>query len=149
MTEYHTFSVDKFTFKVAADRLYSADGVWALAVGDMVRIGISDFLQQRSGDIAFVEMKPVGTVLAVGEDAGTVETIKVNIDLKSPAAGTIVRANPLMASAPEVINQDPYGEGWLCEIQAADWTADQQNMLDAPAYFARIRQAAESEFKNK
>ena len=69
MPEFLEVTVDKFTFKVATDRFYTREGVWALVEGNRVRIGLSDFLQQRSGDIAFAEVKPVGTAVAVGDEA--------------------------------------------------------------------------------
>ncbi len=147
MSEYLETTVGKFTFRVAVDRFYTTEGVWAQANGILVRIGLSDFVQQRSGDIAFADVQPQGTVLTVEEEAATIETIKVNIDLKSPVAGTIVRVNPLMETAPETINQDPYGEGWIFEIEPFDWTADRRNLLEPADYFARMKQQAESEVK--
>lgn len=147
MTDFMELHVDKFTFKVATDRLYTAEGVWALVYGGAVRVGISDFTQQRSGDVAFAEVKPEGTLLKIGDGIAEVETIKVNLSLTSPAAGKIARVNPLMETAPETINQDPYGEGWLCEIEAADWEADHKNMLDPAAYFEHIQRSAEDEVK--
>ncbi len=149
MPEYLETKVDKFTFKVAVDRFYTPDGVWALAHGNLVQIGLSDFVQQRSGDIAFADVQPEGTVLAVGDEVASIETIKVNVNLPSPAAGRIQQINPLMQTAPETINQDPYGEGWLCEIEAADWAADQKNLLEPAAYFAQMKRAAESEVKKE
>ncbi len=149
MPEYLETKVGKFTFKVVVDRLYTPDGVWALAHGNFVRIGLSDFVQQRSGDIAFADVKPEGTILAVGDEFAVIETIKVNVNLASPTAGRIHQINPLMATAPETINQDPYGEGWLCEIEAADWAADQKKLLEPAAYFAQMKQTAESEVKKE
>ncbi len=148
MPEYLETQVGKFTFKVALDRLYTKEGVWVLATGNRVRMGLSDFVQQRSGDIAFADVQPEGTILAVGDGFAAIETIKVNVNLASPAAGTIVKVNPLMETAPETINQDPYGDGWLCEIEAADWEKDRKNMLEPPAYFAKMKQEAENEVKN-
>ena len=147
MTDFLETTVDKFTFKVPTDRQYNASGVWAIAQGKQVRIGLSDFLQQSSGDIAFAEVKPAGTVLEVGEPAGEIETIKVNISIPSPLAGQIARVNPLMESAPETINQDPYGEGWLCEIEPSSWESDQKNLLGADAYFDLMKRQAEEEVK--
>ncbi len=86
-------------------------------------------------------------MLKTGDEAATIETIKVNIDLNSPVAGTIMRVNPLMETAPETINQDPYGEGWVFEIESVDWTADRRTLLEPAAYFARMKQEAESEIK--
>lgn len=76
MTEFLEVTVDKFTFKVAADRFYTREGLWALPEeADRVRVGLSDFLQ-RSGDIAFAEVKPVGTAVAVGDEVAAIETIR-------------------------------------------------------------------------
>jgi glycine cleavage system H protein len=147
MTEYLETKVDKFTFKVATDRLYNPEGVWAQSEGNRVRIGLSDFLQQHSGDVAFTEVKPVGTQIAFGEEVATVETIKVNISLPSPASGEVVEVNPAMSTAPEAINQDPYGEGWLALLEATDWENDKTQLLDPQAYFAKMKREAEQEVK--
>lgn len=147
MPEYLETTVDKFLFKVATDRYYNTAGIWAQASGNLVRVGLSDYLQQRSGDIAFVDVKPGGTVLAVEDEVASIETIKVNASLPSPAAGKVVRVNPEMETAPEKINQDPFGEGWLCEIEASDWETDRAGLLEAPAYFTRMKQEAEEEAK--
>ncbi|MCJ7513442.1 MAG: hypothetical protein MUO23_10795, partial [Anaerolineales bacterium] len=104
MPEYLETTVDKFIFRVAADRAYSREGLWALAEDGRVRIGLSDYLQQRSGDIAFAEVKPAGTILSAGDELAAIETIKVNIVLPSPVTGKVVEVNPSMADAPEVVN---------------------------------------------
>lgn len=145
MTEYLQITVDKFTFKVATDRFYNAEGIWAKQEGPCVRIGLSDFSQQRSGDIAFAEVKPEGTALAFGDEVAVIETIKVNISLSSPVSGKILEVNPDMETAPEVINQDPFQGGWIAVIEASDWEADQTRLLDAPAYFAKMKKEAEEE----
>ena len=148
MSEFMETTVDKFTFKVAGDRFYNTEGVWVFASdGNTVRIGLSDFLQQRSGDIAFADVEPVGTILAAGDEVASIETIKVTIMLSSPVAGKILRVNPLMENAPETINQDPYGEGWLCEIEATSWEADRKNLMEPAAYFVQMKQEAENEVK--
>lgn len=147
MTEFLETTVDKFIFKVATDRSYSSEGLWAQVDGNRVRIGLSDFLQQRSGDVAFAEVKPVGTVVALGEEAATIETIKVNISLTSPVNGKVVEINLSMATAPEAINQDPYGAGWLAVIEAANWEADKAVLLDPQAYFKLMKGQAEEEAK--
>lgn len=143
MTDFLQITVDKFTFKVATDRHYNEEGVWALVQGNRVRIGLSDFLQQRSGDVAFAEITPQGTVLAVGDEIAVIETVKVNISLSSPVSGSIVEINPLMETAPEIINQDPYGEGWLAIIEATQWESDSSRLLDPQAYYSRMQIQAE------
>ncbi len=149
MPDFLEASVDKFIFKVADDRFYTAEGVWALAEGGRVRIGLSDFLQQRSGDVAFAEVKPEGTAVKAGEEMAVIETIKVNISLPSPVTGQVMEVNPALASAPEAINQDPYGAGWLAVIESADWEADRARLLTAAAYFEKMKGQAEEETKTK
>lgn len=145
MPEYLETTVDKFTFKVATDRYYNDEGIWALAEGNRIRIGMTDFLQQRSGDIAFAEVKPEGTTLEAGDEVAVIETIKVNVSLTSPVSGTVVEVNPAMELSPEVINQDPYGKGWLVVIEASDWPKDRARLLDPQAYFELMKGQAEEE----
>jgi glycine cleavage system H protein len=149
MSHYLELTVDKFTFKVAADRWYTREGLWALAEADRVRVGVSDFLQQRSGDIAFAEIKPVDTTLAAGDEVASIETIKVTVVLSSPISGRVIEVNPAMDTAPEAINQDPYGAGWLAVISATDWETDRSRLLDAAAYFEVVKREAEAEMKKQ
>ena len=147
MPETLEFTLDKFTFRVALDRFYNPEGIWAKPEELGVRIGLSDFLQQRSGDVAFAEVLPAGTELKAGDEAAVIETIKVNISLAAPLSGKIVAVNPAMDAAPEAINQDPYGTGWLAVIEAADWESDRLRLLDPQSYFAKIKVEAEQEVK--
>ena len=147
MSDFLETTVDKFTFKVATDRSYNAEGVWAKEENGRVRIGLSDFVQQRSGDVAFAEVKPVGTTLAAGEEAAVIETIKVNITYTSPVNGKILEVNPAMNNAPEAITQDPYGAGWLAVMEVADWEAERTRLLEPQAYFEIMNGQAEEETK--
>jgi len=147
VTEFLETTVDKFIFRVATDRFYNGEGVWAKDESGRVRIGLSDFVQQRSGDVAFAEIKPVGTSLAFGDELAVIETIKVNIAFTCPLSGRVIEVNPVMNDAPEAINQDPFGEGWLAVIEPLDWTADQPRLLDPQAYFIRMKTEAEEEAK--
>jgi glycine cleavage system H protein len=140
-------TVDKFTFKVATDRSYTAEGVWIKEEDGRVRIGLSDFVQQRSGDVAFAEIMPVGTALAVGVEVAVIETIKVNITYTSPVNGKITEINLAMADAPEAINQDPYGKGWLAVMEVVDWDVQRAKLLDPQAYFKIMKDQAEEEAK--
>jgi len=147
MPDYLETTVDKFIFKVATDRLYSAEGIWALADGNRVRVGMTDFLQQLNGDVAFAEVQPEGTAVATGDEVAVIETIKANVEVPSPVGGAIVELNPAMELSPEVINQDPYGEGWLVVIEASDWPADRDGLLGPQAYFELMKAQAEEEAK--
>ncbi len=145
-------TVDKFTFRVPTDRLYAAEGVWVLLLdpkdGVRVRVGITDFMQQRSGDIAFVTVREPGTQLRVADDVAEIETIKVNLALPSPVAGSVLEVNPALGATPEIVNQDPYGEGWLAVIAVADWGTDRQGLLTPEAYFTHMQQQAKNEVES-
>ena len=147
MPDYLETTVDKFIFRVATDRLYSPEGVWALADGDRIRVGMTDFLQQLNGDVAFAEVKPEGTAVAAGDEVATIETIKANVEVPSPVGGTVVEVNPAMELSPEAINQDPYGDGWLAIVEADAWSADRESLLEPQAYFEVMRSQAEEEAK--
>lgn len=145
MVAYLETVVDKFTFKVAMDRYYNEEGVWALPEGDRVRIGLSDFLQQHNGDVAFAEIKPPGSLIGFGDEVAVIETIKVNISLSSPVGGKVVEVNPEMDLSPEIINEDPFGAGWLAIIEPVNWEADRARLLDAQTYFDKMKAEAEEE----
>jgi glycine cleavage system H protein len=147
MPEILETSIDKFTFKVPTDRFYSPEGLWVKQENGKVRLGLSDFVQQRSGDVAFAEIKPAGTLLQAGDDLAVIETIKVNVSYTCPVRGKIVEVNPVMESAPEAINQDPYGAGWLVVLDVRDWEAQRSQLLTPQAYFDLMKNQAEEETK--
>jgi len=146
MTDALEFALDKFKFEVPTDRYYSKEGIWVLPEeDDRVRVGLSDFVQQRSGDVAFAEIRPEGTTVGLEDEVAVVETIKVDLYFTAPLAGEVAAVNPKMDIAPEAINQDPYGEGWLAIIEAEDWEADRGRLLDPEAYFELMKEEAEGE----
>jgi glycine cleavage system H protein len=147
--EYLETTIDKFVFRVATDCLYSAEGIWARSEGNRVRVGLTDFVQQRSGDVAFVHVKPVGTKVAAGDELAELETIKVNQSLFAPIGGTIVEVNPELDLSPEAINQDPYGKGWLAVIEVSDLEAGRSQLLDPPAYLSAMKAQAEEELNGQ
>lgn len=150
MSEFLELTVDKFTFRFATDRYYHPEGVWARPEEDgRVRIGLSDFAQQSGGDVAFAEVKPEGTTVAFGEEVASIETMKTDIVVPAPVSGTVAEVNPALEMTPEVINEDPYGEGWLALLEATDWEADRARLLDAQAYLERVREIAEEEMRKK
>ena len=145
MTEFLKTTVDKFTFKVATDRLYTADHLWLKESAGLVRIGLSDYLQQSSGDVAFAEPKAEGTELAVGDEVAVIETMKTSLDIFLPVDGVIVAVNPRLADEPELVNTDPYGEGWLVELEPRTWDTAKIDLLAAAAYFEQMKTEAETE----
>lgn len=153
MPEYLEATVDKFIFRVATDRLYSADGVWAFWLESQengrVRVGLTDYLQQLNGDVAFAHVKPVGTKLVAGDEIAEIETIKATVSLIAPVSGTLVEANGDLELSPELINQEPYGKGWLAVIEVTNWETDRAGLLEPQAYLSAMRSQAEEELKKQ
>jgi glycine cleavage system H protein len=129
------FTVDKFTFSVPTDRLYHPDGLWVQERDGQWVIGVTDFFQQNSGDVAFAEMAEVGTTLAAGERLGNIETIKVDVELSSPVSGVVIAVNEKLELEAEIINQDPYGDGWLVVIEPAAQDAERAALMTPQAYY--------------
>jgi glycine cleavage system H protein len=147
MSEILEATVDKFTFKVPTDRLYTVDHLWVKPESGLVAIGLSDYLQQRSGDVAFAEPNPAGTELSPGDELANIETMKTTLVLPSPLSGVIKTVNPRLADEPELVNQDPYGEGWLVQLEPSNWLAESQNLLKAEVYYEEMKTEAEVEAK--
>jgi len=150
MPEYLEMTADKFTFRVAKDRLYSAEGLWMLPepTSKRVRVGLADYLQQHNGDVAFANVKPVGSKLAAGDQFAEIETIKAMVDLHAPVSGTIVEVNTVLNTSPEVINQAPYEAGWLAVIQPSGWDSERSKLLDATAYFDVMQAQVQEDLKS-
>jgi glycine cleavage system H protein len=128
---------------VPDDRRYTDQHEWALARGEdgstVVRVGITDHAQDALGDIVFVQLPEVGDELGSGSPMGEVESTKSVSDVYAPVTGTVSAVNSALTDAPETINADPYGEGWLVEIQVGDADGDPTaSLLDADAYQALV-----------
>jgi glycine cleavage system H protein len=126
------------------DRRYTDQHEWALVqgaggAGTVVRVGITDHAQDALGDIVFVQLPEVGAEVGPGEAVGEVESTKSVSDVYAPVAGVVTAVNEALADAPETVNSDPYGDGWLIEIQvAADAGDPTAGLLDAAAYEAVV-----------
>ena len=146
-TEYLETTVDKFIFRVKVGYLYSEAGVWVDydATRKAARVGLTDFRQQASGDVAFVDLPAVGEAVTTGGDLANIETIKVDLVVPAPLDGKVVALNEALGDAPELINQQPYAGGWLVELTPAAWPAP--GLLDAAAYLAVMQAQAEAEAK--
>lgn len=119
---------------------YSRDHEWIRVEGSEAFVGISDFAQGELGDIVFVEIETEGEELGKDEVFGTVEAVKTVSDLLMPVGGTVLEVNPKLADEPELVNKDPYGEGWMIKMSVAN--ADELNeLLDAEAYKGLITEA--------
>ena len=118
---------------VPEDRRYTKDHEWALLDGGGVRIGITEYAQDALGDVVFVQLPDVGTVVEAGGACSEVESTKSVSDIYAPVAGTVVEVNTELAEAPQRLNEDPYGAGWICVIEPAG-AAALDDLLDAGAY---------------
>ena len=112
---------------------YTKEHEWVRLEGDEAVIGITDFAQHELGDIVYVEVETVGKELAAGDVFGTVEAVKTVSDLFLPVAGSITEINPALNSAPELVNSDPYGQGWMVRMKVAN-PKDVEELMDAAAY---------------
>ena len=116
---------------------YTKDHEWVRVEGDVLTIGITDFAQSELGDIVYVEVDTLNETLGAEEVFGTVEAVKTVSDLFLPVAGEIIEFNEALEEAPEQVNDDPYGQGWMIKLRCEDFSA-LENLLDAQAYKALI-----------
>ena len=122
---------------VPSDLRYSTDHEWVRKLDDgLVRIGITDYAQDALGDVVFVEVAEVGTTVVIGAIFAEVESTKSVSELFAPVSGEVVTVNEDLEAAPERVNEDPYGDGWICEMRTESSTTD--GLLDASAYLALI-----------
>jgi glycine cleavage system H protein len=118
---------------VPEDRRYTQDHEWALPEDGRVRMGITDYAQDALGDVVFVQLPEVGAQVEAGGSLGEVESTKSVSDIYTPVSGVVVEVNSELADAPQRLNEDPYGEGWICLIEPSDPSAV-ETLLDAAAY---------------
>ena len=118
---------------IPADLRYSTDHEWAQADGDVVRIGITDYAQDALGDVVYVELPQVGDRVEQGEPFGEVESTKSVSELFAPVSGVVSEVNDELAGAPQRLNEDPYGDGWICTVTFDD-SAQLDSLLDADGY---------------
>ena len=112
---------------------YTSEHEWIRVEGDIAYIGITDYAQDQLGDIVFVDIQAVGETLNAGDVFGTIEVVKTISDIFMPVGGEVLEQNEALEDQPELVNKDPYGEGWLIKIKP-DSTADYDALLDAEGY---------------
>lgn len=118
---------------VPAELRYSEDHEWTRVEGNRVCLGITDYAQDALGDVVYIELPSIGAEVAVGAPFSEVESTKSVSEIYSPVTGTIVEVNTDLVDSPERLNEDPYGEGWICVIEAAD-LSELDSLLSAAAY---------------
>jgi len=121
--------------EIPADLRYSREHEWVRIEGAVARVGITDFAQDSLGDVVFVELPAVGAAVSSGATTGEIESTKSVSDVYAPVTGTVLAVNEALAANPELVNSDPYGAGWMLEIEYAD-PAEVEGLLDAEGYRA-------------
>ncbi len=130
--------------EIKDDLRYSTDHEWVRVADDgLVVVGVTDYAQDKLGDVVMVELPDVGDELGAGDAFGTVESPKSVSDLFAPIAGEIVEVNEALEDAPEVVNEDPYGAGWIVKIRPAA-ASDVDTLLDAAAYGAHVERTEDA-----
>jgi glycine cleavage system H protein len=125
---------------VPQDLRYTKEHEWVQMAGDLATVGITDYAVQQLGDIVFVELPEIGRTVTQFAAVGVIESVKAVSDLFAPVGGEVVESNAELAGAPELLNADPFGKGWMLRIRVAD-AAQLDNLLDAAAYEALIAEA--------
>jgi len=139
--EYMEATIDKFILRVKKGLRYSADHVWVSEENGKCVVGLTDYAQRRGGDIVFLEF-PSADVLKVGEPVARYETIKAALEVMAPFDCEIVDCNRALEEQPEMVNEDPYGAGWVARVKPAD-PESVKSLLSPERYFELMKEEAE------
>jgi glycine cleavage system H protein len=144
-TDFYVVVHDKFEFRIPkTGYFFNENDVWLRPDGSRARIGISDYMQQRLTDINYFDPPDLGAVVEQFGEVGTVESAKAAFEVVAPGGGTVIAVNRQATEAAELINEDPYGRGWLVEIELTDWQEEKDLLIDGAAYAKTVeRKAAE------
>lgn len=137
--DFYQEVVDKFIFKVKKGLLYTESDVWVKIRNDESLIGITDFLQKRGGDAIFVELPQRGKTVRRGDEISSLETIKAIVSVTSPLDGVVAEVNATLSDNPELINEDPYGDGWLILVSPSHLEEDRQYLITAEKYLELMK----------
>jgi glycine cleavage system H protein len=131
-------------FKILDELYYTKEHIWVKIENDVATIGITDYAQSQLGDVVFIELPEVGREVESGEVIATVESIKAVSEIYSPLTGKIISINEDLANEPSLLNSDPYGDGWICDIQIKDLT-EIEDLMTADDYRAYLEAITEEE----
>ena len=145
MSEYLQTVFDKFELRVRKGFYYTKEDLWVSVENGKVRVGVSDYLQKTSGDVAFIEIAKLGSTVEKGREFGTIESAKTTVALLSPVSGKVDETNGELTGKPELANSDPYREGWLVVITARNFEDDRTSMLSDEDYYKLMLEKLESE----
>lgn len=114
--------------------LYTKDHEWVRREGDDIVIGITDFAQSELGDVVFVQLPAVGNTLKQGDTLGTIEAVKAVADIYAPVSAKVLAVNTDLNDTPDLMNQDPYGRGWIAKLRVSNWDAESGELMNAADY---------------
>jgi glycine cleavage system H protein len=147
LSEYLSTTFGKFELRVRKGYSYTEDGLWISMEEGRVRVGVSDYMQRTGGDVAFVEVVRQGSAVERQEEFGTLETAKTTVSLLSPISGTTEKVNGILSEKPELVNSDPYGEGWLVILAPRNLEDDLKALMSADQYFELMLRKLKTEHK--
>lgn len=145
MSEYLTTTYDKFELRVRKGLYYTKDDLWVSVENGKAKVGVSDYLQKTSGDVAFIECAKPGSTVEKGKEFATIESAKTTVALLSPMSGKLDETNGTLTGKPELVNSDPYGEGWLVVITPRNLEDDRTSLLSAEDYYKLMLEKLQSE----
>jgi glycine cleavage system H protein len=143
-TDHLVVTHDKFEFRIpAADYMFNENDVWVRVVDGVARVGISDYMQQSLTDINFFDAPKADTAVDQFGELGSLESSKAVFEIIAPSSGTVIAVNAEVLANPGLINEDPYGRGWLVEMKLSNWSEDRELLLDPDAYAKTVKHKAE------
>ncbi len=145
--DFYQEAVDKFIFRVKKGLLYTKDDLWIDIKEGKANFGVADFLQRRSGDVTFVELPEKGSTVKKGEEISSFETIKSVVAIASPFDGVVTEVNTTLNDKPELINEDPYGVGWIASIATSHLEEEKRCLMTAEQYFELMKSKIKDEQK--
>jgi len=147
--DFYQERADKFIFSVKRGYLYTEDNIWVNVKESEAEFGVTDFLQRRGGDIVFVQLPKKGGTVKRGEEISSFETIKAVVSIASPIDGVVTEVNTELNDKPELINEDPYCEGWIALISPSQLEEDKRHLMTAEKYFELMKSNIKDELKSK
>jgi len=127
-------TIYEVSYRIPQDRLYTGQGLWFKPNGCRFLLGLSDFVQERTGPISFIQTKAVGALVNKFGTVATLEAAKGLLEITSPVSGVIYKVNQILLEQPELVNNEPYSRGWLVEFEAFSWQADKAFLMTAQEY---------------
>ncbi len=147
--DFYQEAADKFIFNVKKNLLYTEDDIWVKIENGKAQIGLTDFLQRQAGDVVFAELPEKGMAVSRGMEIFSFETIKSVITIASPFDGVIAGINGALADKPELINSDPYGDGWIAQIAPSNLEEEKKRLMSAEKYFELMKSKIKIRLENR